>query len=191
MTVALCDVVHLKGLLGKGLGIPNSIAEGDVNGHVKAVTDLTELEADQGWAEDGELERVGDLADDRAVRRAMKTLHWRRKKLSGVINILAQALYELFAAGDDPNMKALQVACFSYFQLGGRCEATPMGLLGGLIPEPLTLVGHFFAVAFHGVWLILKGHPWYLCPVALWRGVLAVWTASCVILPVIFTELRD
>ncbi len=43
-------------------------------------------------------EAVPDLSDTRAVRRQMSTFHWRRKHLTSVINILAQALYSLFAA---------------------------------------------------------------------------------------------
>ena len=41
---------------------------------------------------------VPDLSDSRLVLRQMSTFHWRRKNLTSVINILAQALYSLFAA---------------------------------------------------------------------------------------------
>ena len=41
---------------------------------------------------------VPDLSDTRRVRRQMRKFHWRRKGLTAVINVLAQALYELFAA---------------------------------------------------------------------------------------------
>ena len=43
-------------------------------------------------------EKGEDLGDQKVMRRAMRTFHWRRKGLSAVINILAQALYSLFAA---------------------------------------------------------------------------------------------
>ena len=43
-------------------------------------------------------EQVPNLGDVKLVRKQMKALHWRRKNLSSVINILAQALYSLFAA---------------------------------------------------------------------------------------------
>jgi len=43
-------------------------------------------------------EAVPDLADTKTVLRQMSTFHWRRKNLTSVINILAQALYSLFAA---------------------------------------------------------------------------------------------
>jgi len=43
-------------------------------------------------------EVVPSFHDTRLVMEQMKTFHWRRKSLSSVINILAQALYSLFAA---------------------------------------------------------------------------------------------
>lgn len=43
-------------------------------------------------------ERVPDLGNTKLVIKQMKTFHWRRKNLTSVINILAQALYTLFAA---------------------------------------------------------------------------------------------
>ncbi|KAJ3178898.1 Squalene epoxidase, partial [Irineochytrium annulatum] len=43
---------------------------------------------------------VPDYTDSRLIVRQMRTLHWRRKNLSSVVNILAQALYALFSAGD-------------------------------------------------------------------------------------------
>lgn len=43
-------------------------------------------------------ENVPDLGDVQAVQKQMKIFHWRRKNLTSVINILAQALYSLFAA---------------------------------------------------------------------------------------------
>ena len=58
------------------------------------------------------------LNDTKLVLQQMKTFHWKRKGLSSVINILAMALYSLFAA-EDVQLKALQQGCFEYFKLGG------------------------------------------------------------------------
>lgn len=50
-------------------------------------------------------ETVPDLGDTKAVLKQMSTFHWRRKHLTSVINILAQALYSLFAAnGTSPSL---------------------------------------------------------------------------------------
>ncbi|KAI9105297.1 squalene epoxidase-domain-containing protein [Phlyctochytrium arcticum] len=153
---------------------------------------------------------VPDLADTEMVMSQMTWMHWKRKSLSGVVNILAQALYSLFSAGDDPHMRTLQLSCFGYFKLGGRCVSTPVGLLGGILPEPMTLIGHFFAVAFYGVYLILTGKlepapssPTGVSPPSpsvgqlildfprnFWRSLLAIYTACIVIFPVIASELQ-
>lgn len=47
-------------------------------------------------------ENVPDLEDTEAVLRQMSKFHWDRKALTSVINILAQALYSLFAANGKP-----------------------------------------------------------------------------------------
>ncbi|XP_061529733.1 squalene monooxygenase isoform X3 [Phycodurus eques] len=48
------------------------------------------------------LRDIPDLCDDTALLRAKKRFHWERKSShSFVVNVLAQALYELFAATDD------------------------------------------------------------------------------------------
>ena len=96
------------------------------------------------------------LTDTKAVLAAMKEFHWERKRLAGVVNILAQALYSLFAA-DDLSLRALQLGCFRYFQLGGACISGPTGLLAGLTRRPFVLVYHFFAVALYAIWLQLIG----------------------------------
>jgi squalene monooxygenase len=46
-------------------------------------------------------EKVPDLSvgGGQVVLRKMKDLHWERKDLASVVNILAQALYDLFSAG--------------------------------------------------------------------------------------------
>jgi len=44
------------------------------------------------------VERVPDLSDTELVLEQMEKFHWRRKNLTSIINIMAQALYALFAA---------------------------------------------------------------------------------------------
>ncbi|KAJ5585422.1 uncharacterized protein N7459_005222 [Penicillium hispanicum] len=78
------------------------------------------------------LERVPSLSDTRFVLKQLSAFHWIRKNSSSVINILAQALYMLFAA-DNQNLKALQRGCFHYFQIG--MVDGPIGLLAGLIKQ--------------------------------------------------------
>ncbi|KAL2015926.1 hypothetical protein VTK56DRAFT_4540 [Thermocarpiscus australiensis] len=140
---------------------------------------------------------VPDLADRAAVRAAMAAFHWRRKPLTSIVNVLAQALYSLFAAAaDDPQMRALQRGCFRYFQMGRTDE--PVALLGGLLRRPRVLAYHFFSVAFLAIWMntvdVCGGgsvvRVLMMLPVALVQAVMILWKACVVFLPVFATELR-
>jgi len=140
-------------------------------------------------------ERIPNLGETAAVQKAMKEFHWKRKGLSSIINILAQALYSLFAA-NDTQLKALQKGCFSYFQKGGNCVDGPSGLLAGIIRQPFVLFYHFFAVALLAIWLVMQetmsGLLGFLkFPIALEKSVLIFWKACVVIFPYIFSELRQ
>ena len=135
-------------------------------------------------------ELVPDFGNTVLVKQQMKTFHWRRKHLTSVINILAQALYSLFAA-DDNQLKALQLGCFRYFQRGGQCVDGPVGLLAGIIRQPLVLFYHFFAVALLAIWLVLMQSPLWRVPLALVSSLGIFWKACVVIFPFIFSELRS
>ncbi|KAL1643896.1 Squalene epoxidase [Diplodia intermedia] len=132
---------------------------------------------------------VPSLADHRLVLKQMKAFHWRRKNWAAVINILALALYALFAA-DDPNLKTLQLGCFRYFQRGGNCIDGPVGLLAGIIRQPLILFYHFFSVALYAIWIRVSEAPLLMKPWALVSSVAVFWTACRVIFPYIWSELR-
>ena len=139
-------------------------------------------------------ERIPSLSDTTAVQKAMKQFHWKRKGLSSIINILAQALYSLFAA-NDRQLKALQKGCFAYFQKGGNCVDGPAGLLAGIIRQPFVLFYHFFAVALLSIWIVMQDTMggilgvWKF-PLAVEQSVLVFWKACLVIFPFIFSEIR-
>ncbi|KAL1956789.1 hypothetical protein VTO42DRAFT_6843 [Malbranchea cinnamomea] len=132
-------------------------------------------------------ENVPNFADTKLVLKQMSRFHWKRKGTSSVINILAQALYSLFAAGD-PRLKVLQRGCFCYFQLGMIHE--PVSMLGGIIGKPFVLFKHFYTVAFLSMWLHLVRSPIYLLPVTIIQCFLVFLTACKVILPFIFAEMK-
>ncbi|KAK3114945.1 Squalene epoxidase [Teratosphaeriaceae sp. CCFEE 6253] len=133
---------------------------------------------------------VPSLDDTPAVLRQMRTFHWRRKGLTSVINILAQALYSLFAA-DDVQLKALQMGCFRYFKLGGNCIDGPVGLLAGIIRKPFVLFYHFFAVALYGIWIYITSGNVGSIPLRMVSSVGVFWKACVVIFPYIFSELQS
>ncbi|KAK4984219.1 Squalene epoxidase [Elasticomyces elasticus] len=133
---------------------------------------------------------VPRLDDTKVVLKQMQRFHWQRKGLTSVINILAQALYSLFAA-EDPQLKALQLGCFRYFQRGGNCVDGPVGLLGGIIRKPFTLFYHFFAVALYAIWIYVASSSLLTLPVRLVGSIGVFWKACVVIFPYIFSELRS
>lgn len=139
--------------------------------------------------------KIPDLSNTLSVQEAMRDFHWRRKNLSSIINILAMALYALFAANDS-QLKALQMGCFEYFLRGGECVDGPAGLLAGIIKRPIVLIYHFFSVALLAIWLVIAQTLggvmgiWKL-PLAVWKSVAVFWKACVVIFPYIFSEIRS
>jgi len=132
-------------------------------------------------------EKVPRFADTKLVMKQMSSFHWERKRFASVINILAQSLYSVFCA-DDPNLRVLQRGCFQYFQLG-RIEG-PIGLLAGLVKEPLVLFWHFCSVAFLSIWCLFTEAPFYQLPVVILRSISVFWTACIVIVPYMLSEMK-
>ncbi|KAI5463800.1 squalene epoxidase-domain-containing protein [Mariannaea sp. PMI_226] len=136
-------------------------------------------------------DRIPNLDNAKAINKAMDELYWRRKSLTGIINVLAQALYSLFAA-NDRQLRALQLGCFDYFRRG--IIDGPCGLLGGIIHRPAVLFYHFFSVAFLAIWLnacavmggSIFGFLW--APLALVDALLILWKACIVFLPIMWRE---
>lgn len=134
--------------------------------------------------------RVATFEDSKAITAALNVFYWRRKNITSIVNVLAQALYTLFAA-NDRQLHALQLGCFEYFQRG--MTDGPCGLLGGIIQRPAVLAYHFFSVAFLSLWLnalsICSGPLGiFKLPLALIDAVLILWKASCVFLPLVWRE---
>ncbi|KJK73715.1 putative squalene monooxygenase [Metarhizium anisopliae BRIP 53293] len=132
--------------------------------------------------------RTPDFENTAQVLQQLTVFHWRRKRHTFVINILAQALYSLFAA-DDYYLEVLRQGCFEYFKRGGNCVDGPAGLLGGIIRKPLTLVYHFFAVAFFSIWILFLSRPVWKLPITIVESVMVLLKACWVLLPYIAFEL--
>jgi len=58
------------------------------------------------------------------------------------------------------------------------------------IPAPLVLIGHFFAVAIYGTFVILTSEPIYCLPKNIYKSILVIATACRIIFPLIISELR-
>ncbi|KAI1924829.1 Squalene epoxidase [Ophidiomyces ophidiicola] len=130
------------------------------------------------------------LDDTGAVVQQMRRFYWGRKHGSSVINILAMALYALFA-GEDTSLTTLKNGCFRYFQRGGRCIEEPCGMLAGLRKAPSLLIEHFFTVAFYAIWIRLCEAPLWQKPwVLVVESVVVLWKACMVIGPYLLWEVR-
>lgn len=147
-------------------------------------------------------ECVPSFGDTELVLKQLSIFHWKRKNSSSVINILAQALYSLFAADGmfsntcsisianprpDQSLRALQRGCFRYFQIGP--VGGPVGLLAGLIKQPLVLVSHFFSVAFLSIWVLFRETPLLELIMFPYYAYMILYTACIVIMPYIWTEV--
>ncbi|KAI9031382.1 squalene epoxidase-domain-containing protein [Hyaloraphidium curvatum] len=131
-----------------------------------------------------------DFNDSKLVLDKCAQMHWQRKNLAGVVNVLSLALYRLFSAGSDENMAALQHACFAYFELGGRAVTDPVSLLGCILPSPATLFYHFFAVAFYAMYHICSSGRLVDLPRNVVRSAAVLFSAARVIFPLIAGELE-
>ena len=170
-------------LLGDALNMRHPLTGGGMTVALNDVVLLTHLLSP---------EAVPSFEDTKLVLTQFRHFHWRRKHLTSVINILAQALYSLFAA-NKAELKYLQKGCFRYFQLGGACIEEPAGLLGGIIRRPLVLVYHFFAVAVLSIWVLMQemGLVGFVTGKSAYWGVKVFVEAVVVIGPYILAEMRS
>uniref|UniRef100_A0A8C0FZP3 Squalene monooxygenase n=1 Tax=Chelonoidis abingdonii TaxID=106734 RepID=A0A8C0FZP3_CHEAB len=117
------------------------------------------------------LQDIPDLYEDSAVLQAKKTFYWSRKKShSFVVNVLAQALYELAS-----NFSLLMCFLFCLYSLS---------------PKPMVLIGHFFAVALYAVYFCFKSESWIMKPRAFFRSGAVLYRACSVIFPLICSEMK-
>ena len=167
-------------LLGDAMNMRHPLTGGGMTVALKDVVLLNEL-------------LTTKLDDYSALRQVKHTFHWARKtRGSSTINVLAQALYSLFALPQHPDsdptqLKILQEGCFRYFQLGGVCVSGPVGFLSGITPSPVMLALHFFAVAGYAIYLMFKRSKLLGSAV---QSVRVLYCACVVLFPVLVSELQ-
>ncbi|KAI9330102.1 squalene epoxidase-domain-containing protein [Obelidium mucronatum] len=136
------------------------------------------------------LREVPDLNDYALMKKQMRVMHWRRKTLSSTVNILANALYGVFAVTGHSYARVLQEGCMEYFKLGGICVSTPVGLLSGMLQSPWSLIIHFFAVAIYGMFIQISRGPVYFLPYHIIRALGGLVVACTIVLPLMFFEIQ-
>jgi squalene monooxygenase len=82
-------------------------------------------------------------------------------------------------------MEEMRQACFEYLKLGGSYARGPIALLGGLDPNPLNLVSHFFSVALFGIGHLMVPLP---TPERLFKGGNILAGACKIIFPIVKGE---
>ncbi|KAK7502255.1 hypothetical protein BaRGS_00006619 [Batillaria attramentaria] len=136
------------------------------------------------------LRTIPSLNNYEEVLGALRVFHLQRKNNhSFVVNVLAQALYELFAA-ENEHLQSLKRACFEYFKLGGQCVSGPVGLLSVLSPKPHVLIGHFFAVALYAIYSVFRSEPVWAVHRVVYRSTMIFTSACAVLFPLIWSEIK-
>ena len=75
--------------------------------------------------------------------------------------------------------------------MGGQCIDGPVGLLAGIIRQPLVLFYHFFAVAFLAIWVYISSGNVLHLPLRALASVGVLYKACVVIFPYMFSEVRS
>ncbi|CAI5462638.1 unnamed protein product [Closterium sp. Yama58-4] len=161
-------------LMGDAFNMRHPLTGGGMTVALSDVSVLTQI-----------LRPLKDFRNTRAVCEYAEAFYTRRKPIAATINTLSIALYRVFCASKDEAMMAMRQACFDYLQLGGACSEGPISLLSGLNPQPLSLVLHFFAVAFFALARLLLPLP---KPGRVWLGARLIQGAVQLIVPIIKAE---
>ena len=158
-------------IIGDALNVRHPLTGG---GMTVAFTDVSRVLA--GF--DKDLKDFNDLASiDRIVAEHYET----RGAPNSAINILADALYDVFGC----KYGALRSACYDYLSQGGEKSAGPIRLLSGVSRSQVLLVCHFFSVALWGVGKQCLPFP---TPAAVVRSYLMLRDANIIILPLLLQE---
>ena len=134
-------------------------------------------------------ENVPDLDNTGDVLRRLRGFHWRRKRYSASLNMLAQALYFLFVS-EDKGLEIMQRGFITYVQHGQENFAEPAWIMGGLTSNPFRLFYHFFAIALYSVGLHLRQAGWQGVLGALLQSASVFMSAVCIIWGPLVDELR-
>jgi len=132
---------------------------------------------------------VPDLGDTSEVSKRMGNFHWKRKRYSASLNILAQALYLLFVS-EDPGLQIMQRGFIRYVQDGENNFAEAAWIMGGLSLQPWRLFHHFIAVALYSVRLHLQEVSYWGLAAAFFQAANVLAAAIRIIWGPLVDELR-
>lgn len=116
-------------LLGDSLNMRHPLTGGGMTASISDIVSLNKA-----------LNKQNDLSDQ-SIELALKEYYTNRTANVETINILANALYEVFSD------KELKKACFEYLEKGGENAIGPMSILAGINRDKKFLLKHFYRVA--------------------------------------------
>ena len=124
---------------------------------------------------------IVDFNDHRSLDRLVSNHYATRSAPVAAINILADALYDVFGQ----KYGSLRAACYDYLSQGGEMAAGPIRLLSGVSRSQVLLVSHFFSVALWGVYRSCFPIP---TPASIKKSFLMLRDANIIILPLLLQE---
>lgn len=151
---------------------------------------------------------IKDMSSISQLDAAIQKFYNNRSKVASTINILANALYSIFAPptgakgwenfkkegklpealAENDAMSIMRRAVFEYFKKGGACQTGPLSLISGIWHSPYGLISHFFAVALIGsVDLVKEGGVLGIFG-SLWKSMKMISGATFLIAPLIAEE---
>ncbi len=92
------------------------------------------------------LDSPESLGDYKRLEQLAKKFYREREKMAATIDMLSEALYQIFRA-EDSGRALLRQAVMNYWERGGQAIAGPMSLLSGISPDPRKLFFHYVSVA--------------------------------------------
>ncbi|KAK0614879.1 squalene epoxidase-domain-containing protein [Bombardia bombarda] len=93
------------------------------------------------------------LDDADAVLGVLRSFHWKRKVHSALLNIFAQAMYDIFVS---ERLEIIQGGYIRFIQEGPRYFAEPAAILGGTMEDPFLALFYVFFIALYSIWLHLR-----------------------------------
>lgn len=88
----------------------------------------------------------------------------------------------------------MSISFFRYKQEKNSINNTPIHFLLSpftrLTPKPMTLIGHFFAVALYAIYVNFRSESWSTKPRAFFKSGAILYRACTVMFPLIYSELK-
>ncbi|KFK27699.1 hypothetical protein AALP_AA8G417000 [Arabis alpina] len=114
------------------------------------------------------LKPLSNLSDANKVSEILEYFYNILKPMSATVNTLGSAFSQMLVASTDEAKEALRQGFFDYLCGSGLRKSEVMALLGGMNPQPLSLIRQLFAMTLSSVGQLLSPFPF---PLRIWHSV--------------------